>query len=271
MEIGASLAQVELFASDPQALSAFYTSTFALQSTARGQGFICSAPGRQLLLVPGEGGQLRSASFRFRDAASFRAHRAALDSRQMQTVEEHADAFTVRDPEGRLIRFLAPAPVPEPEDRPVLEARLQHFAVRTPAPEPLVDFYVGKLGFVLSDRVLDANAAMTAAFLRTDSEHHSMAIFKAPSIRFDHFSCEAPDWNHLRVWADHMAEVGVDLAWGIGRHGPGNDNFLMVQDADGNMGEVSCDLEVCAPDRRVGTWPHRPQTLNRWGVAIMRI
>ena len=271
MEIGASLAQVELFASDPRALSAFYTSTFALQPTARGEGFTCSAPGRQLVLVPGEGGQLRSASFRFHVAASFRAHREALDLRRVQKVEEGADAFTVRDPEGRLITFLAPALEPKPEDRAVLEARLQHFAVRTPTPEAIVDFYVGKLGFVLSDRVLDGNGAMTAAFMRTDSEHHSMAIFKAPSIRFDHFSCEAPDWNDLRVWADHMAEVGVDLAWGIGRHGPGNDTFLMVKDADGNMGEVSCDLEVCRPDRLAGTWPHRPQTLNRWGVAIMRI
>jgi hypothetical protein len=67
-----------------------------------------------------------------------------------------------------------------------------------------------------------------------------------------------------------MAEVGVDLAWGIGRHGPGNDTFLMVKDMDGNLGEISSDLEVCAPGRPAGEWPHRPQTLNQWGVAIMR-
>jgi hypothetical protein len=59
-------------------------------------------------------------------------------------------------------------------------------------------------------------------------------------------------------------------AWGIGRHGPGNDTFLMVKDMDGNMGEISSDLEVCVPGRPAGIWPHQPQTLNRWGVAIMR-
>jgi catechol 2,3-dioxygenase-like lactoylglutathione lyase family enzyme len=176
----------------------------------------------------------------------------------------------VRDPEGRLITFLAPHDGLQLDGPQQLTARLQHFGVRTPSPATLVDFYVERLGFVLSDRVVDDQGKLTAAFLRTDSEPHSMAIFRAPELRFDHFSCEAPDWEHLRDWADHMAEVGVDLAWGIGRHGPGNDTFLMVKDMDGNLGEISSDLEVCAPGRPAGEWPHRPQTLNQWGVAIMR-
>jgi hypothetical protein len=95
-------------------------------------------------------------------------------------------------------------------------------------------------------------------------------LFRAPEARFDHFSCEVADWTQLRDWADHMARSGIDLAWGIGRHGPGNDTFFMVRDADGNMGEISAELEVCQPGRAVGVWPHRPQTLNQWGVAIMR-
>jgi len=97
-----------------------------------------------------------------------------------------------------------------------------------------------------------------------------MAIFRSRDIRFDHFSCEVPDWTGVRDWADHMARLPVPLAWGVGRHGPGNDTFFMIQDADGNMAEISAELEVCAPDRPVGIWPHDPSTLNQWGVAIMR-
>ena len=96
------------------------------------------------------------------------------------------------------------------------------------------------------------------------------AFLRAPQVRFDHFSCETRDWAHLRDWADHMARVGVDLCWGVGRHGPGNDTFFMVRDTEGNLGEISSDLESCEPGRPVGTWPHRPQTLNQWGVALMR-
>ena len=271
MEIGASLARLELYASDPQVLAAFYATTFGLEVTESAEGLTCSAPGRQLLIRPGNGGQLRQASFRFATAEAFEAHRETLAARGIQTTTQGSDHYAVQDPEGRSIAFLAPA-----VDRPsigndaALSARLQHFAVCTPKPAPLVDFYVDQLGFVVSDRVLDAEGDLTAAFLRTDAEHHVLAIFRAPMIRFDHFSCEAPDWPHLRDWADHMAKVGVDLAWGIGRHGPGNDTFLMVRDIDGNMGEISCDLEQCEAGRPTGVWPHRPQTLNQWGVAILR-
>ena len=270
MEIGASLAQLELSSSDPRALSAFYASTFRLNAARAGDAMRCSAPGRELLIVPGEAGQLRRASFRFHGGSRFEAHRLALQGRGVEAIEQGADHVTAQDPEGRLITFLAPTKDLRLDFDEPLTARLQHVGVRTPTPAPLVDFYIEKLGFVLSDRVLDEEGNLTAAFLRTDSEHHSMAIFRAPAVRFDHFSCEAPDWEHLRDWADHMARVGVDLAWGIGRHGPGNDTFLMVRDMDGNMGEISSDLEVCAPGRPAGVWPHRPQTLNQWGVALMR-
>jgi len=259
MEIGATLAQLELFASDPESLSAFYASTFRLRI------------GRELVILPGEGGQLRRAAFRFGRPSDFEEHRRALQARGVETVEQAPGRFTVRDPEGRLISFLAPAAEPAPDQpRGTPCARLQHFGVRTPSPEALAHFYVEQLGFVVSDRVLDDQGRLTAAFLRTDAEHHAMAIFRAPMIRFDHFSFETGGWAQLRDWADHMASVDVDLAWGIGRHGPGNDTFLMVRDMDGNMGEISSDLEICTPDRPAGTWPHRPQTLNQWGVAIMR-
>jgi catechol-2,3-dioxygenase len=83
-------------------------------------------------------------------------------------------------------------------------------------------------------------------------------------------SCETRDWNALRDWADHMSQRSTKLVWGVGRHGPGNDTFFMVHDPDGNLVEISSDLESCAEDRPVGSWEHRMETLNLWGVAIMR-
>lgn len=271
MEIGASLASLELSSPSPSALAAFYAATFRLTVTRDQDISRCKAPGRELLIVPGEAAALRRAAFRFHTQAAHDEYLHALQARGVDVIGTEAGRFTVADPEGRLVSFLAPASTGETADTPsAFHARLQHFGVRTPRPAALLDFYADQLGFVVSDRVLDAGGDLTAAFLRTDSEHHSMAIFRAPAVRFDHFSCETADWAHLRDWADHMAAVGVDLAWGIGRHGPGNDTFLMVRDPDGNMGEVSCDLEVCSPDRPTGIWPHRPQTLNQWGVALMR-
>jgi hypothetical protein len=266
MEIGASLVRLELSSGDAQSLARFYASTFRLQAIELGDGFTCHAPGRELAFVSGPSGQLRRVSFRFARHAGFERQRERLRRHCGALVEESGEILTVRDPHGHLVSFLPPLASPGL----AATARLQHFGLRTPTPAVLAQFYVEQLGFIVSDRVLDDAGELTAIFLRTDAEHHSMALFRAPEVRFDHFSCEVDGWSDMRDWADHMASVGVELAWGIGRHGPGNDTFLMVRDGEGNMGEVSSDLEICAPGRPVGVWPHRTQTLNQWGVALMR-
>jgi catechol 2,3-dioxygenase len=270
MEIGARLDSLELSASNPQSIAAFYAATFQLETTDQTDAVVCRAPGRQLRFVRGAGGQLRQVTFRFAERAGYERHRCLLRDRNRTLAEDSHEGVAIRDPHGHLVRFLPPDGPPAAMPAAMPAARLQHFGLRTTRPATLAQFYVDELGFVVSDRVLDDAGDLTAVFLRTDAEHHSMALFRAPEVRFDHFSCEVAGWSQLRDWADHMAKVGVDLAWGVGRHGPGNDTFLMVRDADGSMGEISSDLEVCTPDRSAGVWPHRPQTLNQWGVALMR-
>jgi catechol 2,3-dioxygenase-like lactoylglutathione lyase family enzyme len=150
-----------------------------------------------------------------------------------------------------------------------LPARLQHLALRTPRLDDMVAFYES-LGFVVSDRVRDEAGALRACFLRTDAEHHALALFGAAEARFDHLSCETRDTAAVIAWADRMAANGIPIHWGVGRHGPGNDVFFMVKDPDGNLAEISADLEVCDASRPAGTWRHEQRTLNLWGSAIMR-
>jgi len=270
-EIGARLERLELSASDPRALANFYAATFQMQVLEDDNGFTCHAAGRTLHFAAPMNeqlreGQLRRAMFRFVSQSDYERQRQRLGQGGQALVENSARCLTVRDPHGHLFSFLPP----NDADEGFVAARLQHFGLQTPEPAALADFCTDVLGFMVSDRVLDDTGNLTAIFMRSDPEHHCLALFRAPTTRFDHFSCEVPSWLALRDWADHMASVGVDLAWGIGRHGPGNDTFLMVRDADGNMGEISSGMEVCLPDRSAGVWPHRPQTLNQWGVAIMR-
>ena len=84
------------------------------------------------------------------------------------------------------------------------------------------------------------------------------------------FRSEAPDWDKLKNWADHMGRQRTTIVWGVGRHGPGNDVFFMVRDPDENLAEISSEIEVCKSDRPVGIWRHEERTLNLWGKAIMR-
>ena len=77
-----------------------------------------------------------------------------------------------------------------------------------------------------------------ACFLRTDHEHHALALFGSAETRLDHISCETRDIGSLAAWADRVAGRRVPLHWGVGRHGPGNDVFFMVKDPDDNLIEL---------------------------------
>jgi catechol 2,3-dioxygenase-like lactoylglutathione lyase family enzyme len=223
----------------------------------------------------GAANQLLQSHFLLPDAAALNRHAKLLEARGVAYVHQELDGskfLVVRDPDDREVWFGASDGniAPRGDATEIRPARLQHYALRSPKPQALLDFYANELAFTVSDLVRDAAGDLTAAFLRTDSEHHALAIFRAPERRFDHFSCETRDWNALRDWADYMGQRSIKLVWGIGRHGPGNDTFFMVHDPDGNLVEISSDLEVCADDRSVGIWEHKMETLNLWGIAIMR-
>jgi catechol 2,3-dioxygenase-like lactoylglutathione lyase family enzyme len=212
-------------------------------------------------------------AYAFDSRASLAAHRAALEAKRIPTIANPSALFdegahAVSDPDGNVVAFGLRSRSSNDSNEP-LPARLQHLAFRTPDPDRMVAFYES-LGFVVSDRVKDDEGVMRACFLRTDHEHHALALFRAADARFDHLSCETRDAGAVIAWADRMAGDGIPIHWGIGRHGPGNDVFFMVKDPDGNLVEISADIEVCEAARPAGTWRHEQRTLNLWGTAIMR-
>ena len=68
--------------------------------------------------------------------------------------------------------------------------------------------------FCLSDIVKTEEGRVTAAFYRSDPEHHSLAAFAADEPGFDHCAFETPSWNHIRDWADHLAKFDIPIWWG---------------------------------------------------------
>ena len=60
------------------------------------------------------------------------------------------------------------------------------------------------------------------------------------------------------------------MFFGPGRHGPGNNLFFMVVDADRNRLEFSAELEITEASRAPGVWPQEEYTLNSWGRAWIR-
>ncbi len=274
MTINAILKRLVLTTPQPQPMAEFYQRAFGYRPAQVGADQHCEAQDRSLWLRNGPGNQLAEAHFMFPHTDAFASYEDRLASAGVPyAIDSRSQSIAATDPEGRTLRFFVSTANAGSHEAAVGSpppARIQHFALRSPDIPRLLRFYVEGLGFVVSDLVLDAEGAITAAFLRTDAEHHSLALFRAATPLFDHFSCEAPDWTALRDWADHMGRNAIEVVWGIGRHGPGNDTFFMVRDPDGNLAEISSDLEVCAEDRPAGQWPHQMTTLNLWGLAIMR-
>jgi catechol 2,3-dioxygenase len=274
MEIQASLQCIHLFSPQPQVLAEFYGRCYGMRVAQSGDAFICTGPGRSVAVSQGPANQLRYAQFGLQGAAAwdaFAARTRALPREPLPApLAGRAQALVFRDPDGNLMVFtLADAALETASDAPS-PATSQHFAVRTTRVAGMQAFYRDQLGFVVSDEVRDEGGVLRACFLRTDPLHHAMALFGAPITCFDHQSFETPGWDDMKRWGDRMAALKVPIVWGIGRHGPGNDVFFMVRDPDNNLAEISAEIEVCAPGRPTGQWPHEERTLNLWGMAIMR-
>jgi catechol 2,3-dioxygenase len=277
MEIGARLHHLQLFSTDTDKCADFYGSAYDMRVRVEGATRICIGPGRHLIIAPGPAHRLGFAAFGFPTERNLESYRRQVAMRVPVAAATsplfQSGAFAVADAEGNKTIFGVPeadAVTDALQTSGSLPARLQHFAFRTSEPSRLISHYRDDLGFVISDRVYDDGERVTACFLRTDSEHHALAIFQAAEARHDHLSFETTDWSRLRDWADRVSRRDVPIVWGVGRHGPGNDTFFMVRDPDGNLAEISAELEVCAPTRPEGRWRHEERTLNVWGSAIMR-
>lgn len=275
--LSAALQCLHITSPQPARLAEFYATAYGMTATEQGGVWRCRGPEREVAFSAGPVNQLRCALFRFETTAAWAAFQQRASALATAAVPAGcglaADALAVRDPDGNLIAFEKPE---EDSDghgdsaAAALPAQLQHFAFRTQQIDRMLAFYEGELGFVLSDKVVDPEGGLRACFLRVNTLHHAMALFNAPVTCYDHQSFEAPDWAHLQQWADRMGSTRTPLVWGVGRHGPGNDVFFMVRDPDGNLAEISSEIETCADDRPAGQWPHEERTLNLWGQAIMR-
>lgn len=267
-ELGATLDHIAIRSPDPERLARFFEDIYGMARDAAGERWKCSAPGRTFLIERGTANRLAFFAYGFESESALQRHRARLAHGTNVSPLFDERAVSATDPDGNVVVF-GLRTVTADLDQP-LPARLQHVAFRTARIDEMLAFYRDTLGFVVSDRVEDEQGALRACFLRTDEEHHALALFRSAESRFDHVSCETDDISRLIGWADRVAARRVPIHWGIGRHGPGNDVFFMVKDPDDNLVEISAELERVEASRPAGTWPHEQRTLNLWGTAILR-
>ena len=258
---------------NPEKLSDFYGKIMQMKPQPIGtNAWLCSGKNRQILIKEGMKNRLEFAAFSCRDEDGLNLLKERVKEEGIEVINLQPDLFqndaiSIVDQDGHNISFGLSKPNMNAES--VLNGPLQHLTFSTLNVEKFVDFYVGKLGFCISDRVLHSNGNLATCFVRSNHEHHTVACFKSDRIGVDHHSYEAGEWNAIRDWCDHFASMNIELMWGPGRHGPGNNLFVFVEDPDGNWIEISAELEVIH-DRPSNDWPQEERTLNLWGKAILR-
>jgi catechol-2,3-dioxygenase len=158
-------------------------------------------------------------------------------------------------------------------ESPIWPSQLGHLRLNSSDPAGLAHFYAETLGFVPSDYCAEDpedTTTRTVAFYRSDPEHHSFAVFGASQARADHHAYKTTCWNDIRDWADHLASRHIKIWWGPGRHGPGNNLFLMIEDPHGHALELSAEIEHLDRYTAPRVWPHDERSLNLWGPGWMR-
>ncbi|MGO4852382.1 VOC family protein [Phaeovulum sp. W22_SRMD_FR3] len=273
----AYLHHVAFESADPERLARFYADNMDMVLTkVSADEYRCEGPLRRFVAVKGEDKKLAYGGLACRSERDLETYRRRAEAHGVEVLESPSPyfrdgAFALRDHDGNLVCF-GMAKEETVAYKPGVEgihAPTQHLTFATQNLPGFKEFYVDKLGFFLSDRVLHDDGDLATVFTSTNHEHHTIACFKSNRTGVDHHSYEAGSMDNIKKFCDRFAANGVLLTWGPGRHGPGNNLFVFYTDPDGNWIEISGELETIY-DREVIDWPHHPRTLNKWGNAILR-
>jgi len=223
---------------------------------------------------------LRHYGFEVRDADGVEGISKRLTAAG-HTVEQLSDIFVdgavgspaglvVSDPDGTTVHFHSTVErqgenAADPGRRPI---KFQHTTLGSADVARRVAFFVDVVGFRISDQLEDGRFA----WLRSNRDHHTLAIVNVGrSGVLDHYSYDLAEWEDFKTWCDRLTDVGVDVAWGPGRHGPGNNLFVFFDDPAGTHVELSAEMEKFHDDRVTYVprqWRPAPSSVNLWGGQL---
>jgi catechol 2,3-dioxygenase-like lactoylglutathione lyase family enzyme len=168
------------------------------------------------------------------------------------------------DPEGRLIELSAEVFAVPPRDlSPAVPVGVTHVVLNTVDIDAAVRFYREVLGFRVSDW-----SEHRMAFLRINSDHHSIAFNQAEWTSLNHVAYEMPSVDHFMRGLGRLKHNGIDPHWGPGRHGPGNNTFSYFADPAGLVCEYTSEVAQIVEDRWIcKVWRRTPELSDLWGTA----
>jgi catechol 2,3-dioxygenase-like lactoylglutathione lyase family enzyme len=130
--------------------------------------------------------------------------------------------------------------------------KISHVVLNSARTDDQVPFFIDVLGFKLSD------STQMMEFLRCSADHHSIAIFRNNGPSLNHVAYELPNIDGLMRGTGRLMENGFDIAWGVGRHGPGSNVFSYFIEPNGFVAEYTTELD------QIDDATHVPQDADYW-------
>jgi len=129
--------------------------------------------------------------------------------------------------------------------------RIGHVNIQVTDTLPEVELLADLFNMRISDRIGDDDAF----FMRFNTDHHGIAVFKSDKIAIHHHAWQTQSIADLGRLGDRLARRGARLAWGPVRHGAGDNIAAYFIEPSGAVIEVYTDLErIFDPEREARVW-----------------
>lgn len=275
-----SLRSVAFNVPDLARAEAFYTDVWHLSVSARTPDAVylrgSGADHHLLALHAAESLSIRHVTLRARSPMAMERILQAVEpagGRVLHSVRPSKDpaggmALRIADGDGRVFHVVHGDALhpdhPAPPDQPDVPIRLAHAVLNSHDIERSQRFLEQVLGFTLADRT------RLMAFMNCDHDHHAIALGDADNDALNHIAFLMPDIDAVMRGGGRMRDAGYPIAWGPGRHGPGNNVFNYFIGPFGEVIEYTTDVEQIDESYPVGgpsdwTWP--PGRVDQWGIA----
>ncbi len=271
------LRSVDLETPDLAVSERFYTEAWQLRVVARAPGSVwLRATGDDhhvLALHQAEAPALRAITLRAgtrADLESISERAAAWGCTMLKPVGPETDpaggvSVVFREPQGTVLRIVHGdfrhangAALPD------LPHRLSHVNVNAVDVNRSMDFYECVLGMVKTDR------SKLMGFVRCNADHHAIVLADATVNGLNHIAFMLPDLESVMRGAGNLVSAGVPIAWGVGRHGPGNNVFAYFLDPFDVVVEYTAEVEQVDDSyvfRGPDEWNWPPGRTDHWGIA----
>ena len=229
-------------------------------------------------LEPGSGNALSRLAFQVAPETDLReVERRLRDGgvaceRQSGITPGIGEAVAFRDPKGTLVELFADYVFAKDDGRQagIMPIKLGHVAYRVDDVQKTVKFYCDILGFRVSDWHADH-----FAFLRCNTDHHTVNFVHDAVPQLHHIAFEVKDWAEIQRAAEILARHDIRLVWGPGRHIIGHNIAIYHRNADKVRVEFFCEMDQMK-DESLGyfdprSWHQdRPQRPKVWPEGTLR-